>query len=650
MKKNESGLQAAWNESVLLSAFRRFFDAFYHVLLRIFAPVRKIYPKAALASEARMRRIAAQEENESRGRFAKLVYNSPVFAFSRFLKDRLLSTTCQSYGMLFVTYGITTSLYYLLQVFISVLPIRYDMSDFALALVISILALILIFFNIPFHKAVRDSRLFSWILFDFLGISRLHHKNKVSGIPIGRSFLYGLVLGILAVFTSQGTVLFSLLALVLIFTVMESPEFSLSLSVILLPFTEFFSIGTILLFVILALGSASFFLKLIFKKRHFFSDPLDLFILFGMVIFLFGGIFSFGGQESLLSGLLYCVFLLGYFLASNLLSSERALFRIARLTVCTAVPVSLYGIFEYFTGRAVNDWLDRTVFPEIEGRIVSTFSNSNILSVYLLLAAGLSLALIPLAKRAGGRLAALFSFAAIGTALVLTYSRGAWLAILLAFLLFLLLYNRRAPVLIPLFGIALPLVIHILPETILHRFSSALVPIFRLGTPDSSASYRISVYRGVFSALSEHFMGGIGVGGSAFTAVYPDYALAGAEEAVHSHSLYLQAFLETGISGLVFLIGIAVLLFLSVISHRANGQNTTARILHVGAFTSLSAVLIAGLSDHVFYSPRIFLLFFLIVGASVACGRIGRIRETEKDSSEDGRYAAEIEISIRSRS
>ncbi len=647
MKKEESRLHKAWNESVFLSAFRRFFDAFYHVLLHIFAPVRKIYPKAVRQSEARRRRLAAQEESESRGRFAHMVYGSPVFSFFRFLKDRLLSTTCQSYGMLLVTYGIVTSLYYLLQVFVSVLPIRYDMADFALALVISIFALFLIFLPLPFHRAVRESRLFSWLIFELLGISRLHHRNTTSGIPIGRAFLYGLLFGILAVFSSPGLVLLSLFALVLLFTVMESPEFSLSLTVVLLPFTEFFTYGTSLLFVILALGSVSFFFKLLFRKRHLSTDPTDLWIVFGMITLLFGGIFSFGGRASLLSGLLYASFLLAYFLASNLLSSERALFRITRLTVLTAVPVSLYGILEYFAGHTVNDWLDRTVFPEIPGRIVSTFSNANILSVYLLLAAGLALALIPLSKRAGGRFLALFSFAAIATALVFTYSRGAWLGLLLGFLLFLFLFSKRAPVLLPVFGAALPLAVYLLPETILRRFASSLVPIFRIGTPDSSATYRISVYRGVLSALGEHFMGGIGVGGSAFSAVYPGYAIAGAEEAVHSHSVFLQLFLETGVAGLVFLLGVAVLLFLSVLSHRVGRRNSTARILHVGVFMSLASVLITGLSDHVFYSPRIFLLFFLLLGVSVACGRIGREKEALGEPEDAGHLYAKVDVPIR---
>ena len=632
MKGLQKSLKKALRESAVIRGIHAFFSAFYDLLLRVFFPsLRHMYPRAVNTTEKSLLLhpkagvdTGAQEREERSLAFNRMVYNSRGLRFTRALKNRLLATTCQSYGMLAVTYGIITLSYYLLQVFIEILPVRYDLRDFGIALVISVFALLLLFFNIPLYRAMRDSRLFSFVMFEFLGIPRIQQGKEEKGIPIGRSFLYGVLLAVLSVIFSQPPVLISLFALVLFLLVWETPEFSLILTVIFLPLTDFFPYGTLLLCVILCVGFLSYLRKLFFKQRTFRLTPVDLTVLFGGLLFLFAGIFSFGGTPSLLHGLLYTVLLLGYLLSANLFTGEKAFVRMARIVVLMSVLVSAVGIAEYFTGHAVNDWLDTSLFPDIEGRIVSLFGNANILSVYLLLGAGISLSMIPLAKSAGTRILALLSYAVIVFATVLTWSRGAWLSLLFGVLVFVFLYSRRAPVFLSVGLLFCPILFYFIPQTVVDRFLSSLAPIFGTGAIDSSSSYRISVFQGVLSMIRDHLFGGIGTGDAAFSAVYPYYAIAGAEEAVHSHSLYLQFFVEMGILGLVFLLLLFFCLFLDVASHKRLTIRDPKRTLHIGAFVSLFSLLVCGLSDYVFYSPRIYLLFFLVAGMATALGKSGR--------------------------
>ncbi len=656
-KQPRTSFSRAVENSVIIGAVASFFEALYRLFLRVFFPsARTLYPKAVEATKksAVLHGKSKEERSGDSGRFTRALYNSPVFSFFRMLKLRLLSTTCQSYGMFLVTYGITTSFYFLLQVFVDALPVLYTLTDFGIALAISVVALFLIFFNIPLYRAIRDSRFFSWILFEFLGISRFRRADDVSGVPIIRSFIYGLILGLLSIILTyttvltQGIVLLSLLFLVLIFVVMASPEFSLSLTVIFIPLAGAFEYGTVLLTVFLLLGTVSYARKLLFRQRTLSVEPMDITVFFGAVLFLFGGIFSYGGTLSLMQGCLYAALLLGYLLAANLLVGDRAFHRLARLIVFTAVLVSLFGIAEYLSGNALHEWLDLTLFPDLGGRIVGSFHNANILSIYLLLASGLALAGIALAKNAGARLLSLVSYAVILLALVFTWSRGAWLGLIVGFTVFLFLYSKRSPIFLVVFGMALPIIVNLLPMTVIDRFLSSFTPFLPDAVLDSSLSYRTGIYTGVLSLLRDHFLGGIGAGGAAFSEVYPFYAIAGAEEAVHSHSLYLQLFVELGIAGLVFVLLVFLFLFLDAISHRKRATRDTARVLHIGIYSSLLAVFVAGLSDYVFYSPRVYLLFFLLAGMATALGRRGREKSpVVPTEAHKVHTAAEANLSVR---
>ena len=649
MKTRKSGLQTAWEDSAILSFLRRIASAFYAFLLNgVFGKLRNVYPAAVNASQSNLLR-RQRKPNVKNALARKFSHGFFITAFSRF-SHHLLDTTCQSYGMIGVTYGIASSFYYLLQLFADSVPLRFVPLTFFCSLTIALFSLILLFFNLPLGQAVSKSRLFSFFCFDVLGIAKNDPAIRGRGIPLFRSFFYGTLLCFLTVLFPPGWVFLVIFILILILLIMQTPEFSLSLSLICVPIAGLFFNGGVLLAAILILGALSYLAKLLLGKRTISAEPMDFIVFFGMIIYLFAGIFSFGGIDSLKSGCLSALMLLGYFLAANLLNGRRSLLRFCRLSAFAGTVTSIYGIIEYATGNAVSNWLDTEMFPDIKGRIVSTFDNANILAVYLLLSIFLDLSLLLIARTAAEKTGALFSFGITAAALVLTWSRGAWIGFLFAGVAFLLLYSRRSPVLLLLGGVALPLCLYLLPSTILTRLLSGF-SLLPGGTPDSSVTYRENIWQGVLRMLfPRYFAGGIGVGDSAFSALYPAYALSGAEEAVHAHNVYLQLWTEAGIAGLLFLILTALFLFLDVISHRSSEKKDFCRILHIGCFSSLFAVLLAGLGDHVFYSPRVLCLFFMTVGFSVALSRLGREREKEFAMSVgDDSNAFSVDVPIRNR-
>ena len=385
------------------------------------------------------------------------------------------------------------------------------------------------------------------------------------------------------------------------------------------------------------------------NKRTFSLSPLDLPVILLAILYLFGGIFSYGGKESLLSGFAAVALLGAFFLAENLLSNEAALHRFCRLFSVVSFFVALLGILSYLSGTALHEWLDDSMFKDIPGRISVLFDNANILAAYLLPAAPVALAMAGSQRSGAARLGYLLIFLAVSAALLVTWSRGAWLGILVALLVYCLLSGGASPVFVILFGVGLPFVPYFLPETVIQRFFSALAPILNSGVTDSSISYRMQIWRGTAALLRDHGIGGIGVGNDAFASVYPQYALSGSETAVHTHSLYLQLLTELGVMGGVAILLLGALLFFGVLSHKRLERRDAMRTLHIGIFTAILGVLVMGLGDDVFYSPRIFCLVFLLAGVASALTKLGHIRATERSFAvmHDESYHAQTEISVK---
>ena len=111
---------------------------------------------------------------------------------------------------------------------------------------------------------------------------------------------------------------------------------------------------------------------------------------------------------------------------------------------------------------------------------------------------------------------------------------------------------------------------------------------------------------------------GIGIGEEAFKKIYPMYALTGIEAAPHAHNLYLQIAVEMGVFALIaFLIFIFLFAQFSF-SFCKSAMNRSNKLLSLGIFCGVLALLIQGMTDYVWYNYRVFLLFWMIVGLGVA--------------------------------
>ena len=352
------------------------------------------------------------------------------------------------------------------------------------------------------------------------------------------------------------------------------------------------------------------------RSRPLAASPVNRYLLLYALAYLAAGVLSVSPASSLPVSLLMCAFILFAFLLENAIRTRSQLDLLIRLMVFCATLVALYGIFQYFfrTGYQSEAWVDSDMFSSITFRVPSTFQNPNMTGQYLLLMIPLGGACLLGAKEWDERILYLFCCGAMVVCMLLTFARGAWLGLLAAGVIFLLLL---APRLILLAPIALVVLALVLPDVVISRFTS-------IGDlSDNSTSYRLSIWIGSAAMLKDYWLCGIGPGTEAFNLVYPLYSL-GTADAQHSHSLYLQTLCDGGVFTLFALLATLLSLARVLCISLTKKLDWQMRLWLVAILAGLAGFLVQGATDYSFYNYRVAMVFWAFVGTGIAAGRLAR--------------------------
>ncbi len=522
------------------------------------------------------------------------------------------------YGTFLLSFGVYSA---------SIFGIKYYMNgsasavDLVVALMAAVFSIPLILTSMPLSEVVCSSRILRGLLFGVIGVRRENVENT-SGIQSKPSvaFIAGMLLGLSTYMTSPGLILGGLLGIVVLYTILVIPESGVVLIIFTAPFMAVLPRPSILTALMVLYVTGCYFLKLIRGKRTFRFEIIDGAVMLFLFLTLLGGIFTVSVSASLEYALIYSCFMISYFLVVNLIRTDKWVHRCVAAFICSSAVVSLYGVYQNLLGTASTKWQDQDMFTGMGGRVVSTFENPNVLAEYLIITIPFALAVL-LTRRSLRSRGAMLVVCGLGMAcLVFTLSRGAWLGFMIGMLVFFLIYSRKTMVALLLGLFSVPILPFIMPENIVKRFTS----IGNLA--DSSTAYRVNIWNGSVGMIRDFLWGGIGTGREAFTLVYPSYTLAGIESAPHSHNLYLQITIELGIFGLfAFLI---VVFFLAQNSfsffslRKKLGQEfEDSRIICAAGFSGITAIMAQGMTDYIWYNYRIYLIFWLVLGLTVAIRR-----------------------------
>ncbi len=277
------------------------------------------------------------------------------------------------------------------------------------------------------------------------------------------------------------------------------------------------------------------------------------------------------------------------------------------LVLTSGVAVSAWGIREK---------VFMATLPQNSGwEIFSTFFNPNPLGGYLALLLPLALALALTARLLWQRLALGFSALLLLIALPLTGSKGAYVGLFVAALIFVFLLARlsarpKRAVRLVLGGCVLAALAVALPLLLSPALHAKVLAVF---SPQSAPNmFRILTWKGTWIMALRNPVLGIGPG--AFESVFTTYAVADFTRQAHQN--FLQVAAEQGLAGgLIFLWLWGAVLFTGWRLVKDAGRSRADRLLAAGMMSSLVVFLVHSLFDYDWYIGAVGQALWLSAGA-----------------------------------
>jgi putative inorganic carbon (hco3(-)) transporter len=311
-------------------------------------------------------------------------------------------------------------------------------------------------------------------------------------------------------------------------------------------------------------------------------------------------------RGSLPSLLLWVSYGIVFFLCSQWQKKRSDLWFIAACWVISSFGVSLVGLLQYVSGvQTPSAWIDPRQAELIKARIYSVFDNTNMLAEYLSYALSILLGMLLAARTGLSKMALALAGGVIGLAMLLTFSRGGWVATLVSVMIIGMLKDRRIVALVLLIAVISPV---FLPQAILMRATTIVT------LEDTSATYRLTIWKAALRMINDVGAFGAGIGPIAFTKIYPQYEIAGTP-AAHTHNLYLQFIVEMGFLGLLFFLWTVVNHFRDAMS--ARGLDSRESIVMVAVVAGTVGQLVHGMIDNIWYSPKNVMFFWVALGLVV---------------------------------
>ena len=345
-----------------------------------------------------------------------------------------------------------------------------------------------------------------------------------------------------------------------------------------------------------------------FFSRRFEVNHYTVVLVLFMFINFFAALTSFTQVQSLEIALLISVFSFVSVLIPAVCEKTETIGIFLLAFLGGAAIAGLVGLYQHLAGYAAGAWLDEVLRVYITFRVFSTFGNPNVYGIYLLLAIPLAAVCVVYFKNKLIKIICLALTVLLLFNLLVTYSRGSYLALAFSLGVFVLLVEKRF---IVLFLPALVASLFVLPQSVIIRLRSIL------DFQDTSTAFRLSIWEGSLRVLRDFWFTGIGQGSGAFSQVYPFYSLA-ATPTIHSHNLFLQMAIELGVMGLVVFVLLMACYFRLMANFFQRATELRQKFLAAVFIAAPLGVLLQGLFDHVFFSFRVILAFYIFMGIGIA--------------------------------
>ena len=372
--------------------------------------------------------------------------------------------------------------------------------------------------------------------------------------------------------------------------------------------------------VFMGLAIASFISKKILKKEQvFIKSSLNLPLLFLFIITCLSILNSINYYDTIKGGILrlfqyICIF----FIILEELRERRQIKNIIFSMVFGIILVSFDEIWQIYTG---SDFIRgyKTIVNIGLVRATASFKDANTLGIYLSAIAPLILGLtLYYFKNKRKIILSLISFIAL-IGIVLTYSRPTLLAVYIA--LFLLSIVRKDKVLIAFLIIFTLISPFILPKSVKDWARQVNYNPLRFMCNDD----RIAIYRNSFNMIRHNPI--LGVGANTYMKNYkiykesPEYRNIVTADYLYAHNNFLHIAAEIGLIGLGVFIWLLYKLFRECINIYKQLDDYFLKMVSLTLSACLIAFLINGLTESSLYSSRVAMIFWYLIGFSLALNK-----------------------------
>jgi putative inorganic carbon (HCO3(-)) transporter len=306
-----------------------------------------------------------------------------------------------------------------------------------------------------------------------------------------------------------------------------------------------------------------------------------------------------------------------YFVARNFfsLNKEKSGYLMAAAVIAAAV-LSLDGFYQYIYGKDLFRGFKPDVFFEgsatlMTKRITASMKYPTDCGMYLTFALPFSLAFFSRSKRMAGRIFFGLIVLLISGAIMLTYTRAAWVTIFPVILFFAFLLKRKL------------ILIWLLPFALFLFFAPRTATLIRTIQPqtfiDGSLRDRITYGKEALELISRNiFLGnGINTYDRLNKELHP-----GKEKYAYAHNCYLQMWAELGLIGLgVFAAFLIALFRRSVLAIKRENGGILARgqgMAMVCMCMGLVVLVVSFFFDTHFYNTPLSVLFWYTCGVTAA--------------------------------
>ncbi len=352
------------------------------------------------------------------------------------------------------------------------------------------------------------------------------------------------------------------------------------------------------------------------------SNPLDapVFVFLGIGLALMFAVCPFFGIA--VAGYRATVqYILWFYVAARMIRDDADLLRIYATLVAIALLVALHGIYQYIVAVPIPAKWVAAAETSVRTRVYSIFGSPNIMGCFMTLFAPMAVALAYYVKNRWLKLGCWAAGGCMCLACLFTMSRGAWVAMAAAVLVFAILQDRRLLVVILIAGavaLCLPFV-----QT---RLGFLLTPEYQAASANGGRGSRWDIGLGYLMDSNPWLGFGLGMFGGAIAVqnkVYPWISY------FYMDNYYLKILVEMGYLGLAAFLFMMAGLFCTGLRAvwRTKKQRSRFSPLVCGMLSGMAGVMVHCYSENIFEEPYMMAMFWLLAAMIVY---LGFLRKPEK--------------------